>query len=116
MAGVLGGAEDGDGVGGLGLVFAGDLVDFIDDPAGPEERGEQGEAKQSAEEIPGTGGAASGLRSDGSHCVGGSHSIGGEVGPSIEITLGPLPRLLKDIREPECGRRNLRGGEFTTKA
>jgi len=49
-AGVLGCAEDGDGVGGLGFVVVGDVGDLTIDPDAPASRCEQDEREESAED------------------------------------------------------------------
>ena len=48
-AGVLGGAEDGDGVGGLGIVAGGDLIDLAIDPNAPGEGDDQEKQQQLSE-------------------------------------------------------------------
>ena len=67
MAKVLSGAEDGNGIGGLGLIFVGDLVDLEKYPAAPQEDDEENEAKEATEEVAETGWAARGshLKGDG---------------------------------------------------
>src|SRR5437879_1199941 len=50
-AGVLGCAEDGDGIGGLGVVFAGDSRYLLVDPEAPHGDGQEDQPKQPAEEA-----------------------------------------------------------------
>ena len=49
-ASVLGRTEDGDGVGGLGLILGADLVDAVDDPGGPAGAKQEQEREQQQEE------------------------------------------------------------------
>ncbi len=58
MAGVLGCAEDGDGVGGLGVVLTGDGGDLPVDPETPDGGDQQDDAEQSAEEESAASGVA----------------------------------------------------------
>ena len=51
MAAVLGRAEDGDGVGGLGLILSGDAGDLVDDVKRPYERDDEDQRDEAAEEI-----------------------------------------------------------------
>src|SRR5271168_4002287 len=51
MAEILGRAEDGDGVGGLGLILTGDGVDLVVDPAEPDGGDQQDDAEEAAEKA-----------------------------------------------------------------
>jgi len=65
MAGVFGRSKDGDGVGGLGLVVAGDGVDLLVEPDEPASNNDEREGEQLTEEdAPGGAAAEIGGRSD----------------------------------------------------
>ena len=66
-AGVLGRAEDGDGIGGLGVVFAGDSGYLLIDPEAPCCGGQEEEPEQAAEEDAPGGAWASQIGGWGDH-------------------------------------------------
>ena len=70
VAGVLGCAEDGDGVGGLGVVFAGNSGYLLIDPEAPCHRGKENKPEQPAEEETAGGAWALQIGGRGDHRVG----------------------------------------------
>src|ERR1700737_4440540 len=66
-AGVFGRAEDGDGVGGLGVVFAGDGGYLLIDPEAPCRGGEEDQREQPTEEGTACGASASQIGGGGDH-------------------------------------------------
>ena len=67
VAGVLGCTEDGDGVGGLGVVFAGDGGDLLVDPDAPRSGDQEDDPEQPAEEETAGGASAPQIGGRGDH-------------------------------------------------
>jgi hypothetical protein len=79
VAGVLGRTEDGDGVGGLGLVMAGNCGDLLIDPDTPGSGDQQNQPEQPAKEETAGSASASQIGGRGDHRIGRTNLYGKQM-------------------------------------